>query len=368
MIYEVNMKHLILILLAVIPAFSRAQISLSVADFADAGDTVRLSLANPIAIDFQNTGPNAIWDFSQLSAQSQSLTEYNPIGFGSILILATFGPIASTPYKATYFNPSNDLPIDQFSAFLPIEISNLSQYTRRTSSQINSIGYSIDVQGQGVPFKSDTIETRYALPLQFNDAYNSRGYTYVDLNPATDIKFIQHRQRNSVVDGWGSLTTPLGTFDALRIKHDILETDSIYQTLFGSGAWIAPPTFSTTIYEWWTNQKNECLVRATVGGFGQNQGAPTIQYQDIYLGLDAALEENIFEVSFYPNPVTDWCYFNATAPIEFVQIFDQFGRLVFEQQNAAFIGYFDLGNLISGTYTLVVHSAKASIHRKLVKL
>ena len=100
-----------------------AQITLQVNDFATAADTIRWSLANPINIDLQNTGPNATWDFSQLTAQSQTLVDYNPIGFGSLLILATYGPIASTPYKATYFNLTDDLPIDQFSAFLPIELS-----------------------------------------------------------------------------------------------------------------------------------------------------------------------------------------------------------------------------------------------------
>ncbi|TAF89484.1 MAG: hypothetical protein EAZ48_01620, partial [Flavobacteriia bacterium] len=113
------MKTLLLSLFLSLAGLFSAQITLQVNDFATAADTVRWSLANPIAIDLQNTGANATWDFSQLSAQSQTLVDYNPIGFGSLLILATYGPIASTPYKATYFNLTNDLPIDQFSAFLP---------------------------------------------------------------------------------------------------------------------------------------------------------------------------------------------------------------------------------------------------------
>lgn len=361
------MKTLILSLFLGLSGLALAQITLQVNDFATAADTIRLSLANPINIDLQNTGPNAIWDFSQLSAQSQTLVDYNPIGFGSLLILATYGPIASTPYKATYFNLTDDLPIDQFSAFLPIELSNLSQYTRRTNSQINSIGYSIDIQGQGVPFKSDTIETRYALPLQFNDTYTSRGYTYVDLNPATDIKFIQHRERISVVDGWGSLTTPLGTFNALRIRHDISENDSIYQTFFGTGSWFAPPSFVTTEYEWWTTGKKECLVRATVGGFGQNQ-TPTIEYQDIYLGLDAGLSAPSFAFSFYPNPAADWCYFQAAKPFDFLEIMDASGRVVLRHENAALQGYFDISTLPNGTYTVRIQAASGVAVKKLVKL
>jgi hypothetical protein len=362
------MKTLILSLFLVSVGTLFSQITLQVNDFATANDTVRMSLANPFTIDLQNTGANAVWDFSQLSAQSQTLIDYNPIGFGSLLIIATYGPIASTPYKATYFNLTNDLPLDQFSAFLPIELSNLSQYTRRTSSEINSIGYSIDVQGQGVPFKSDTIETRYALPLQFNDTYTSRGYTYIDLNPATDIKFIQHRERNSVVDGWGTLTTPLGTFQALRIRHDITENDSIYQTFFGTGSWIAPPGFVTTEYEWWTTGKKEFLVRATVGGFGQNQGAATIEYQDIYLGLDASIDEPTSKIEFYPNPAADWCFFKSTTPFDSIEIYNLNGQVVARHENAALQGFFDISALQTGTYTIHVHTSKGVLHKKLVKL
>lgn len=361
------MKTFVFSLLMASSGLSLAQITLQVSDFATANDTVRMSLANPYNIDLQNTGPNTTWDFSQLTAQSQSLVNYNPIGFGSILILATYGPIASTPYKATYFNLTNDLPIEQFSAFLPIEISNLSQYTRRTNSQINSIGYSIDVQGQGIPFKSDTIETRYQLPLNYTDAYTSRGYTYIDLNPAADIKWIQYRERNSVVDGWGSVITPLGTFNALRIRHDITESDSIYQTFFGNGTWIAPPTFTTTQYEWWTTGKKEYLLRATVGGFGQNPQS-TIEYQDSYLGLDASLTATDFSIDFYPNPAAEWCFFKSAMPFDHIEIQNLNGQVVLQHQNAAMQGYFDISALPTGTYTISVHTAKSILRKKLVKL
>ncbi|MEY5000513.1 MAG: hypothetical protein RLZZ211_549 [Bacteroidota bacterium] len=362
------MKTLIFSLFLGFAGTALTQITLQVNDFATADDTVRMSLANPITIDLQNTGANAVWDFSQLSAQSQSLINYNPIGFGSLLIIASYGPFASTPYKATYFNLTNDLPLDQFSAFLPIELSNLSQYTRRTSSQINSIGYSIDVQGQGLPFKSDTIETRYELPLNFNDTYTSRGYTYIDLNPATDIKFIQHRERTSIVDGWGTLSTPLGTFQALRIRHDITENDSIYQTFFGAGTWIAPPSFVTTEYEWWTTGKKEFLVKATVGGFGQNGGAATIEYQDIYLGLDAGIDEVNFTFDFYPNPAAEWCFFKSSIPFDVIELIDLNGKVVAAHQNAALNGYFDISELQTGTYTMRIHSSNGVLHKKLVKL
>jgi hypothetical protein len=187
------------------------------------------------------------------------------------------------------------------------------------------------------------------------------------LNPAADIKWIQHRERNSVVDGWGSVTTPLGTFDALRIRHDITENDSIYQTFFGAGTWIAPPTFTTTQYEWWTTGKKECLLRATLGGFGPTPQS-TIEYQDIYLGLDASIDHADFSIDFYPNPAAEWCFFKSSMPFDLIEIHNLNGQLIVQHHNAALQGYFDISDLPTGTYTISVHTSKSILRKKLVKL
>jgi len=154
----------------------------------------------------------------------------------------------------------------------------------------------------------------------------------------------------------------------LRIRHDIDENDSIYQTFFGAGTWIAPPAFTSTQYEWWTTGMKECLVRATVGGFGQNPGAPTIEYQDIYLGLDAGLTTNDFTIDFYPNPASEWCFFNSSSPVEKLSIFNISGERVLEHPTAALQGYFDISNLAAGTYTIWVQTAKSTSYKKLIKL
>lgn len=346
----------------------KAQLTLSVADFATGGDTVRLSQTQNSTLDFFTTGPNYTWDFSNLNANSQSLKEYTPIGFGSFLILATYGPFAGS-YAATYFNLTTELPIDQLSAFLPVEISDLSQYTKRSNAAITSIGYSINVQGQGLPFKSDTIETRYSLPLTFGDVHDSRGYTFVDLNPAADIKYVQHRQRHTEVDGWGTLTTPLGTFPALRIRHDINEIDSIYQTFFGTGSWIGTPPIDRTEYEWWTNGKKEYLLKVVTTNFNGNQNISSIEYQEPYLGLDAGMDELSFELSLYPNPAEDLCFFESQKAVDNVIFYDQFGDIALETSfNSVEKAYIDIQSLSPGIYFCHLQTKQGTIVRKLTKL
>ena len=109
-------------------------------------------------------------------------------------------------------------------------------------------------------------------------------------------------------------------------------------------------------------------MRATVGGFGQNQGAATIEYQDIYLGLDASIEEIASKIEFYPNPAADWCFFNSTAPFEAIEIYNLNGQVVARHENAALQGFFDISALQTGTYTIHVHTSKGVLHKKLVKL
>jgi len=355
-------------LIAFSALIGRSQITLSVADFATGGDTVRLSQTQNSNLDFIATGPNYNWDFSSLNATSQSVKSYTPIGFGSFLILATYGPFAGS-YSATYFNLTTELPIDQLSAFLPIEISDLSQYTKRSNSGITSIGYSINVQGQGVPFKSDTIETRYNLPLTFGDVHDSRGYTFVDLNPAADIKYIQHRQRHTEVDGWGTVTTPLGTFPAVRVRHDINEIDSIYQTFFGTGSWIGTPPIDRTEYEWWTNGKKEFLLKVVVTNFNGNQNISSIEYQEQYLGLDAGIDEQSTQLMLYPNPAEDLCFFESTLAVEEVVFYNQLGEIALQASfNGVQSAYIDIQHLNQGVYLCHLHTKNGTIVRKLTKL
>ena len=68
-----SMKLFYLILF--FPFLAAAQISVDVNDFADGGDTVRLSITTNPGIDFATTGANTNWNFSDLSAESQELLE-----------------------------------------------------------------------------------------------------------------------------------------------------------------------------------------------------------------------------------------------------------------------------------------------------
>ena len=358
------MRTLILIALVALCTGHYAQITVSVSDFANAGDTVRISQAPAGGLDFASTGANFTWDFSSLTAASQYLKEFKPIGFASLLIFGTYGPIAPSNYRASYFNPTNDLPLAQLSQFLPVTLSDLNQYTKRMTDSITSLGYSISVNGQGVPFKSDTIETRYKLPLHYNDSHYSRGYTFIDLNPVIDFKIKQYRQRTTTVDGWGTIITPKGSFQALRLRHDIAEIDSIYQTFFGAGQWFGTPPIQRVEYEWFANGEKEWILKATETNGTINQ----VEYQEDYLGLDASINEQTLDVNVGPNPTTNTLDITVSDVIESVEMFDELGRnvLSLKEINTSSL-LLDVSHLSSGTYRVVLSSTQAIKEFPIVK-
>lgn len=345
------MKTTLLTFLALIPTILFSQITLTSADFASADDTVRISKATDNSIDYITTGANSAWDFSYLTFDSQFRRDYAPAVGLPLLINIIFGPLASTNYKATYFIPSTDLPIDQVGAILPITISDLVQYSKKTNDSITSIGLSMNINGNGIPVKSDTIETRYTFPMVYGDNHYSRGYTKLDMNPIYDAIWIQYRQRYTEVDGWGSVTTPYGTFDALRLKHTITETDSIRMVVFGNQIWLPIPVPESHIYEWITNSEKDAIMRIVTTLAGGNETVTSIEYKDF--NLTAGINELELAFDIYPNPTTNFINVSNLLKNDSYYIVDAQGKVV---QNGSINGKIDITALSNGIFEFVVES------------
>lgn len=320
------MKKTLLSITLFSTTFLNAQITLNEPDFSNGGDTIRVSQATDPSLNFASTGTDYAWDFSTLQPTSQVLRNYRSSSELSMLSSFYFGPFAATDYRASYFIESSDIPVDQLTAVLPVTIEDIFQFSRVTSDSITSIGYSMVVEGTEIPFKSDTIEKRYEFPVEFGNTTYSRGYTNIDMNPAFDAKWIQYRTHTSEVDGWGSITTPYGTFNALRIKHEIHEIDSIYYG--GFGIWI-PLTLPVAYqYEWWTNGEKEPILRVSTSAAGGNENITAIDYRDSYRDLNAGLNETSNAYALFPNPAKNSICLKSEKAIDKVELQDVSGKLL----------------------------------------
>jgi hypothetical protein len=286
-----------------------------------------------------------------------------------------FGSFASANYSANYYIESTTLPLDQITQILPVTITDIFQYTRFTSGNdsVNSVGYSMTVDfGSGptsIPFRSDTIETRYVLPLNYNDAYSSRGYTNIDFNPIYNAIWRQYRVRNSIVDGWGNISTPFGQFEVLRVKHEITESDEIFlEVPFLGGTWIPIDLPLTREYEWWANGEKEPILKITTSEILGNETVTSIEYRDIYRGLDAGLNELNTNFKMYPNPVVDELTIKAEEPITRIKVVGMNGSvLIQEDVNTNSSHVLNVSQLSAGQYTLVIESGSLKGQQSFIK-
>jgi hypothetical protein len=335
-------------------------------DFADGGDTVRMSTTSDFNVDFSSTGANWTWDFSSLVAESQTLLDFTDMSSAPFIVNIIYGPFAAPEYQATYFMPNDDIPLDQAGGILPVNITDIFQYSKVDASKITSLGYAMSVDGTDIPFKSDTIETRYEFPMMYQNTYTSNGYTNMDLNPIQDIIWRQSRTRDVEVDGWGTMSTPYGTFQTLRVKHTITETDSIYIDLFGGPIWIPLPIPDSYIYEWWTNGEKEAILRIETSAFGGNEVVTGVEFRDDFDPSLASIKEEIVEVEVYPNPVVNELHIKGFDADTQYSIVDANGAVILQgridaSQTVA------VDALAKGQYMLLIYSKGSIGHSSFVK-
>ena len=363
------MKIVLLIITATISLSINAQIQLTQADFATAADTVRMSQASDNGYDYISTGPASVWDFSALTPNSQIIKDFKATSSAPFFVQFLLGSFAPTSYNSTYYLESTAIPVAQITSFLPVTIENIYQFTRSTADSLTTVGLSMNISGTEIPFQSDTIETHYDLPLDFGNSHYSRGYTLIDFNPVLDAKWNQHRERTTTVDGFGTIITPYGTFDVLRVKHDIVEVDSIYYTFpFVGALWIPLPIPTTHEYEWWTNGEKEPILRITSNEILGNEAVTAIEYRDIDRYLDAGISDLTSEFKVYPNPATTEVNISAKQGFSGFKVFDSKGILieskVLDMQMETQI---DVANYAVGVYQIQLISGTNSSVKTFVK-
>lgn len=357
------MKLTIFTLLSGLISFSGiGQITITSADLPGAGETFIVSQVTDPQIDYASTGVDHQWDFSNLSYLTQTDRVHNSMSGLPLLINFAYGSFASTNYRATYNAPFTDLPINQFGNVLPIQLSDINQYTRKTNQRLTLVGYSASISGQGVPIKSDTIETKYVLPLNYGDNYVSRGYTQLDLTPFTiNARWVQVRKRSTVVDGWGKITTPFGTFDALRVQHKIEETDSIEYDGISFGLNI-PVMYE---YEWLSKEEKIPVMKIVTTEILGNETVVSIEYRDFdHVGLDHLETAGLL---VYPNPVGDELIISWKEGIKSVRIFHVNGSIVNDFSFEGAIHKINTSDLSSGMYYISIDNGGDRITKSFIK-
>jgi len=300
------------------------------------------------------SGGNQVWDFSQLGHElHDTLAFFN--------VISSQVPIT---YASVFYNPLDPahkatvcLKGDNFQLGPTIQATNVFYFFKLNQNAFVQVGIGATINGMPTPIKFNPTDTIFHLPLQYNSSDNT--YSFFEVNIPSLGYFCEHRWRNYTADAYGQVITPIGTFEALRVKTNLQYKDSIYYQQYGIGFSI---NRNETMYEWYTPSFSIPIIKIT-----QNMQENRIEYIDTtnYTVLENYLTTSLL---IYPNPGSTFLQIiSKNEPIKTIHIQSITGQSILEQSlDAKFHHTIDVRNIPSGVYFLVIQTTKEKYTKKLI--
>jgi gliding motility-associated-like protein len=262
------MKKIFLSLLLLLTAgLTQAQITIGQSDMPNTNDTIRISVRNSLS-NFSSgaTGANYFWDYSNLIPDSQRVVKFvSPLSTPYIFFL-------SSSYGEKNFTP------DAFPfSLLGTPPTDVYNFYKETSTYFAMTGQGLTVSGAALPAIYFSNDILYRFPLNYLNVDSSNsGFAF----PLPNIGFYAKKQfRKNTVDGWGTLKTPFGTFQTLRVKSELEIVDSIHIDTLGFGFNI--PRQKIYEFKWLANGKDIPVLQIdATEGLGGGLTIDRVNWQD----------------------------------------------------------------------------------------
>jgi hypothetical protein len=367
--------------LCVFEGFAQTPITLTRADFpcpsaASCGlpDSVLYTNASlsGSGLNASSTGPSQNWDMSALGTTS--------------LAYQKFLPMSATPliFQLVFLSCDFAQPLlgNQLAGNLPLndafEYYNYAGAGGSGQLEIKGFGANVTIPGQPIalplPANFTSPDILYKFPMAFGNTDSSESGFSVTLPLGTgigDITIKRKQKRVNIVDGWGSIITPAGTFDVLRLRSSINRVDSLITGFFPLGFPSRPIEL-----KWLGNGKRIPVLQVNGTQTGGTFNPTSITYwgqKAFPSGLThLSSDENI---QLYPNPADDFCRVEFEIdndPEMHITITDAVGRVCAHfhfqyQQSGLHTEYLPLSQLPGGTYVLHCSNKNGLVSRKLMK-
>jgi hypothetical protein len=367
-------KQLLFIAFLINAAISNAQITITNADFATAGDTFRISTSGGFGItDLDSTGPNRIWDYSNLTALSQTIDTF--VSVSSTPILYQFYFNNQFLYPLTKATVATKINVPLLPPGVPLTLSNAFGFYKVNSTAFSQVGFGATISGLPTSIPYDSLDFVYRFPMNFGNT-DSCNYKFQLSIP--NIGYLRRRaKRVNEVDGWGTLITPFGTFSTLRIKSTTYATDTVYisQLMFGTQI-VQQPAVE---YKWIGT--NGGIPYLTINASADSIPIiTTVRYQDsirpvISIGVNE-IKNQLEDLTLYPNP-TDGAallsFHQEKAGKVYIEIYESSGKFIrtlFEANLPEGLNYLpvDLSKEAKGLYFVRVKNDDFSISKKINRL
>lgn len=332
--------------------YSIAQITIHRNDLPIINDTIRVTQFDVSGIDYSTTGADYHWDFSTIGGTDEEVME--------------FKAALQTDYKLyflglTYFGlKGEDLTIGGYG------LEDIYNFYEIDNSKYGIKGIGVKFQDAPLAAVYSKMDKIFSLPLKFGQTDDSQYAFKVEIPSLGTYK--GDGTRTTIVDGWGKITTPNGSYDCLRTYSVANGTDSIIASIFGFELKLGLPVQKVE-YQWWAkNQK--VPVMSVEGRIIGGRFVPTKSY---YKGINRHLSTSIhttkkdFDWNVIQRSDISWeIRLNEPSTHQLLQVYSLDGKMIKSIKLNNTFTYVDL-NIPEGIYVFVLESEKGILFKKVLK-
>lgn len=329
-------KNLLFVSAVLMSVAAGAQITINSSDLLDPLEYIERAFDFTPSIAHSPAGPNQTWNFGVLLNNSDS----EPFGF-AIPAMADGNQYFPDATMATID------PVDGFNTFI-----------RKNNDAIDLLGVYADFTGSGSPAPAtlNPYDRLIQFPATFGSTYNSdytASLTFEDASGTFDsIRVNLDVEKTSEMDAWGELTTPFGTFQALRQYVNEITTTAIYGFTFGFPVLLDESTEETHNYLYWTNNPTSKFILLEYEYDAVNDIIDNVIWQRSSPILSVETTEMVADVSVYPNPASTVLTIDHNLDGSAYTMVDAAGRSVANGQLNFGSQEIDLSKLNDGVYFL----------------
>lgn len=332
-----------------------AQITITANDFPHAGMLVVTNIDSTTAISPGSPGTGQVWDFSNLVPSYDDSTLYTMPG--------------EQPGIGNY--PGANLVAQD----LDYDINSEGGYNYIFYNSAPS-GWLVQGQELKISFWGISIEWHIfyqppavTLPLPFT--YNSSNFqtttwklyatTAYNGNVTDSVLTINHTTINQLADASGTMITPTGSFEALRVYQlmEIVDSTFTYNEtsgwVFGNAGYTIMPS-----YHWYANGIGE--VGSLVLDDKKGGGEFSFFKSTTIVGLKD--QTQVCNIKIFPVPAHDWVTIESKEKINKAEVYDNSGALKMVLSNPVSVCVSDL---CKGIYFLKMYTRSGVVTEKFIK-
>ncbi len=324
-----------------------SQITINSNNVATIGTEVTQATDTMVAGSTQPGGTgNQTWNFTGLNAH--------------VLSNLSFVAASEAPYYADF--PNADIGV--------VQDSNFISFITKDNNSMELVG-AVTVVTDGtdslvLKLKYTNPQTLIEFPAAYGGSFDDESAQSLTIAGALlglqfdSVELANRTERSTIIDAFGSLSTPLGTFSVLRMNTTSISYDTSSVLFLGIWQQIGASIDTSTSYTWWTNAGGLGYPLVTMSIDNETSTVTSVTWLQATSVSNEEVQANN-TMNIYPNPAADFLVVEAPGFVGgTIELYDFNGRKV-SVENAAEKTTLSLRGLARGAYVAVLKNAKGGL-------